>query len=147
MTALAAVIVAFLSASQDIVIDAYRIEYLPQDEQGHGAAPRQVGYRFGLLASGAGALFVAGIRLSLFRGPDLRPRARDRRSRGRSLLVVTFITMAAMMVVGVVTTAMREPPNRRPPGIRDRGRGRICARLVAIVMTAVAIVAASVKIG
>jgi PAT family beta-lactamase induction signal transducer AmpG len=42
MTAHAAVIVAFLSASQDIVIDAYRIEYLPQDEQGHGAAATQV---------------------------------------------------------------------------------------------------------
>ena len=56
LTALAAVIIAFLSASQDIVIDAYRIEYLPQDEQGHGAAATQVGYRFGLLLAGAGAI-------------------------------------------------------------------------------------------
>ena len=53
-TALIAVIVAFLSASQDIVIDAYRIEFLPADEQGHGAAATQVGYRFGLLLAGAG---------------------------------------------------------------------------------------------
>jgi PAT family beta-lactamase induction signal transducer AmpG len=55
-TALIAAIVAFLSASQDIVIDAYRIEFLPADEQGHGAAATQVGYRFGLLLAGAGAV-------------------------------------------------------------------------------------------
>src|SRR5207248_2740739 len=58
-TALAAVVVAFLSASQDIVIDAYRIELLRPDEQGAGAAATQWGYRFGLLASGAGALYAA----------------------------------------------------------------------------------------
>jgi MFS transporter, PAT family, beta-lactamase induction signal transducer AmpG len=56
MTALAALIVAFLSASQDIVIDAYRIELLPDEEQGQGAAATQVGYRFGLLLAGAGAV-------------------------------------------------------------------------------------------
>ena len=56
LTALAAVIVAFLSASQDIVIDAYRIEFLPEAEQGQGAAATQVGYRFGLLLAGAGAV-------------------------------------------------------------------------------------------
>jgi PAT family beta-lactamase induction signal transducer AmpG len=58
-TALAAVVVAFLSASQDIVIDAYRIEILPEAEQGAGSAATQVGYRFGLLAAGAGALALA----------------------------------------------------------------------------------------
>lgn len=56
MTALAALIVASLSASQDIVIDAYRIELLPDSEQGQGAAATQVGYRFGLLLAGAGAV-------------------------------------------------------------------------------------------
>jgi PAT family beta-lactamase induction signal transducer AmpG len=58
-TALAAVVVAFLSASQDIVIDAYRIELLRPEEQGVGAAATQWGYRFGMLASGAGALYAA----------------------------------------------------------------------------------------
>src|SRR5437763_4541122 len=58
-TALAAVIVAFLSASQDIVIDAYRIELLSAEEQGAGAAATQWGYRFGMLASGAGGLYAA----------------------------------------------------------------------------------------
>jgi PAT family beta-lactamase induction signal transducer AmpG len=58
-TALAAVVVAFLSASQDIVIDAYRIELLRPEEQGAGAAATQWGYRFGMLASSAGALYAA----------------------------------------------------------------------------------------
>lgn len=59
MTALLAVIVAFCSASQDIVIDAYRVELLEPHEQGAGAAATQLGYRIGMLASGAGALFIA----------------------------------------------------------------------------------------
>src|SRR5262249_48336047 len=58
-TVLAAVVVAFLSASQDIVIDAYRIELLLPEEQGAGAAATQWGYRFGMLAAGAGALYAA----------------------------------------------------------------------------------------
>ena len=51
VTALAALVVAFLSASQDIVIDAYRIELLQPEEQGAGAAATQGGYRFGMIAS------------------------------------------------------------------------------------------------
>jgi MFS transporter, PAT family, beta-lactamase induction signal transducer AmpG len=58
-TALLAVVVAFLSASQDIVIDAFRVELLTDREQGAGAAATQVGYRVGMLASGAGALYLA----------------------------------------------------------------------------------------
>jgi MFS transporter, PAT family, beta-lactamase induction signal transducer AmpG len=57
--AICALIVAFLSASQDIVIDAYRVELLTKDEQGAGAAATQIGYRLGMLASGAGALYLA----------------------------------------------------------------------------------------
>ncbi len=59
VTAACALLVAFLSASQDIVIDAYRIEILDPAQQGAGAAATQAGYRFGALASGAGALYLA----------------------------------------------------------------------------------------
>jgi PAT family beta-lactamase induction signal transducer AmpG len=52
-------VVAFLSASQDIVIDAWRIEILPINLQGPGAAMIQTGYYMGMLASGAGALAIA----------------------------------------------------------------------------------------
>jgi len=55
MTAAAALAVAFFSASQDIVIDAYRIELLSSEEQGAGAGSTQVGYRLGMLLAGAGA--------------------------------------------------------------------------------------------
>lgn len=58
-TAVIALAVAFFSASQDIVIDAYRIEILDEDQQGAGAAMTQAGYRVGMIASGAGALYLA----------------------------------------------------------------------------------------
>lgn len=54
-----AVLVAFLSASQDIVIDAYRVEILTPEQQGPGAGMIQTGYRLGMLAAGAGALVIA----------------------------------------------------------------------------------------
>jgi MFS transporter, PAT family, beta-lactamase induction signal transducer AmpG len=57
--AVLAAVVAFLSASQDIVIDAWRIEILPVELQGPGAAMIQAGYYTGMLASGAGALVIA----------------------------------------------------------------------------------------
>ncbi len=54
-----AVVVAFLSASQDIVIDAWRVESLRSDQQAPGAAMYQSGYRIGMLVAGAGGLFIA----------------------------------------------------------------------------------------
>jgi len=54
-----AVVVAFLSASQDIVIDAWRVESLNSDQQAPGAAMIQSGYRIAMLVSGAGSLFIA----------------------------------------------------------------------------------------
>jgi MFS transporter, PAT family, beta-lactamase induction signal transducer AmpG len=54
-----ALLVAFLSASQDIVIDAWRVEALTEEQQGPGAGMIQTGYRIGMLAGGAGALVIA----------------------------------------------------------------------------------------
>jgi MFS transporter, PAT family, beta-lactamase induction signal transducer AmpG len=54
-----AVITAFLSATQDIVIDAYRIEILEDDEFAHGTAANQFGYRTGNLIAGAGTIYIA----------------------------------------------------------------------------------------
>ncbi|HEV2185926.1 MAG TPA: AmpG family muropeptide MFS transporter, partial [Stellaceae bacterium] len=93
-TALAAVVVAFLSASQDIVIDAYRIDLLRPEEQGAGAAATQWGYRFGMLASGAGALYAAS-----FGGWHL-----------------AYAIMAALMLVGMLTVWFTpEPGGIAPP--------------------------------
>ena len=58
-TAVYALFVAFFSATQDIVIDGYRVELLDADEQGAGAAVAVFGYRIGMILAGAGALYVA----------------------------------------------------------------------------------------
>lgn len=59
MTALFAVFVGFMGATQDIVIDAWRIEAAPQTEQGALAAAYQWGYRFATIAAGAIPLLIA----------------------------------------------------------------------------------------
>src|SRR3990172_8960193 len=55
----AALSVALLSASQDIVFDALRADWLERDERGAGAAVSVLGYRIAMLVSGAGALILA----------------------------------------------------------------------------------------
>ena len=58
LTALLALIISFFSASQDVVIDAYRIEILNENSQGAGAAMTQFGYRVGGIFAGAGSLYL-----------------------------------------------------------------------------------------
>jgi MFS transporter, PAT family, beta-lactamase induction signal transducer AmpG len=58
--AVAAAIVATLSATQDIVVDAWRADVLAVQQRGPGAAISVVGYRLGMVASGAGALILVG---------------------------------------------------------------------------------------
>jgi MFS transporter, PAT family, beta-lactamase induction signal transducer AmpG len=61
MTALLALVVSFFSASQDIVIDAYRIELLEKHELGAGSANVVTGYRIGMWVASAGALWLADL--------------------------------------------------------------------------------------
>lgn len=56
-----AVAVAFFSASQDIVFDALRIECFEKEDQAAAAASYIFGYRIGMLAAGAGALFLSDV--------------------------------------------------------------------------------------
>ena len=83
-----ALLVAFLSASLDIVFDAYRTDTLQPRERGLGAAVWVNGYRIALLASGAGALVLA----------DLVG------------WQMTYLAMAAVMVVGVVVVLVSPDP-------------------------------------
>lgn len=98
LTAFAALIVAFLSASQDIVIDAYRIEILPESEQGQGAAATQVGYRFGLLLAGAGAVGMSDF---------------------ASWPVIFTVLSAAMVASAIFTLIVPEPKIAAQPAKRD----------------------------
>jgi len=91
-TAIAAVVVAFLSASQDIVIDAYRVELLRPEEQGAGAAATQWGYRIGMLVASAGALYAAS-----FGGWSF-----------------AYGLMAALMAVGMATVWLTPEPGIGP---------------------------------
>jgi PAT family beta-lactamase induction signal transducer AmpG len=91
-TAVAALVVAFLSASQDIVIDAYRIDLLPTEEQGQGAGATQVGYRFGLLLAGAGALALS----DYVSWP--------------AVFTVLAMAMAASMIVTLLAPEPKAPP-------------------------------------
>ncbi len=79
----AALTVAFLSASQDIVFDALRTDWLERDERGAGAAVSVLGYRIAMLISGAGALILADQWLGW---------------------QATYWLMAALMGVGMIAT-------------------------------------------
>src|SRR5580704_1417318 len=85
-----ALLVAFLSASQDIVIDAWRVEILPLDLQGPGAGKIQTGYRVAMLVSGAGALVIAA----------------------RAGWFAAYATMAALLVVGVLVFLFGPEPSQ-----------------------------------
>lgn len=61
VTAAGALGIAFFSASQDVVVDALRVETLAERDQGWGAALTMWGYRIGMLASGFGALHLADL--------------------------------------------------------------------------------------
>ena len=58
-TAFFIVLLAFFSASQDIIIDAFRIESVSQNKQGYLSSMYIAGYRIGMLVSGAGSLWLA----------------------------------------------------------------------------------------
>lgn len=60
-TAVATIAASFASASQDIVLDALRVEYLPDAQQAAGSGAYLAGYRVGMIVAGAGALFLASV--------------------------------------------------------------------------------------
>ncbi len=83
-----ALAVAFFSATQDIAVDAWRIESAPTDQQAAMAASYQLGYRVALLAASAGALVIGG-------------------TTGWPL---AYQVMAALMLVGIVTVLLVAEP-------------------------------------
>ncbi|MGP9768068.1 AmpG family muropeptide MFS transporter [Halomonas sp. AOP13-D3-9] len=118
--ALFALLVAFGSATQDIAIDAYRIESADDDVQAAMASTYIIGYRGGLLAAGAGALYIAA----------------------SASWDAAYLSMAALMSIGVLTVLVRPEPKRaslsiqliHEPKVRDfirasRGKPKVLRRL------------------
>ena len=116
LVAFGALLVATASATQDIVIDAFRIESLDENEQAAGMASYVAAYRIGMLASTAGALFL----VSGFEGLGLAKGA---------AWTAGYLAMAALVVIGIATTLIAtEPKNPPPPKASDRARERKSAR-------------------
>ena len=123
--AFAAVLLGFSSATQDIVIDAYRIESADAELQAMMSATYITGYRIGMLTAGAGSLFLAdwfGTRSDQYL---------------YSAWQSTYQLMALVMGIGVVTTLIiREPPARAAPMDVDDHRQH--ARFLLLFVLAVA---------
>ncbi|QLL29835.1 AmpG family muropeptide MFS transporter [Thermosynechococcus sichuanensis E542] len=97
LLAVNALAIAFLSASQDIAVDAYRADVLEPLEMGAGAGIYVLGYRIALLVTGSLALILA----------DQLP------------WPVVYVLMALLMLVGMVTTLWAPEPEVHPPAPRS----------------------------
>ena len=101
LTAAFTFLLAFGSATQDVVVDGWRIDAAPLSQQGLMAAAYQLGYRFGLMSAGAGALYIA--EFASWR--------------------TAYASMAALMGIGLVA-AMLAPVVDRPPSQEAATRKR-----------------------
>lgn len=97
--ALGALLVAAASATQDIVVDAFRVESLPESEQAAGMASYVAAYRVGMLISTAGALFL----VSGFEATGLT----------KSIAWMWgYIAMAAMVLIGMIAALIATEPEQ-----------------------------------
>lgn len=91
--ALAALLVAFSSSTQDVALDAFRIESAADEVQGAMSAGYIFGYRLALLVSGAGALYIADL----------------------NSWPIAYLSMAALVLLCIVVTLWAEEPEHRSP--------------------------------
>nr|WP_262030379.1 MFS transporter [Microvirga sp. Mcv34] len=96
LTIASALLVAFASATQDVVVDGWRIDVAATERQGMMAASYQLGYRLALICAGAGALYIAEF------------------VNWRS----AYMAMAALMIVGLVGTLLA--PRGNESAMRER---------------------------
>jgi len=125
-----ALLVAFASATQDIVIDAYRIESAPPRLQAVLASTYMIGYRLAMICAGAGVLWLAA-------WVDVNEATYQ-----HTPWLAGYLAMAALMGVGILTTLLsREPavPDRSDAAEREqRGDDWLAARLPALLLPPVA---------
>ncbi|MGF2881750.1 MFS transporter [Acinetobacter johnsonii] len=118
-----AVLLGFSAATQDIVIDAYRIELAETQMQTVLASTYNAGYRIGMIVAGAGALFLAAY-LGTAKGNYIYEAWKW-----------TYLAMAAVMLIGIATTlCIREPQVDR---VRKEYKRVDYYRLVAVFFVSV----------
>ncbi len=114
--AVGAFLVATASATQDIVVDAFRVESLSENEQAAGMASYVAAYRIGMLASTAGALFV----VSGFQSFGLDHHA---------AWSAGYMVMAALVLLGIATTLIAAEPEQSAAAeaahARENGLARV----------------------
>jgi MFS transporter, PAT family, beta-lactamase induction signal transducer AmpG len=107
MVGAAALFVAFASATQDIVVDAFRVQSLPTDEQAAGMASYVAAYRMGMLASGAGVIGLSGW---------LETKGLSK----EAVWPLAYAVAAVLVLVGLAATLLaREPKSERDPHAGD----------------------------
>jgi PAT family beta-lactamase induction signal transducer AmpG len=99
VVAIGALFVAAASATQDIVVDAFRVESLQESEQAAGLASYIAAYRIGTLVSGAGALLL----VTYLRGLEFSD---------RTTWAACYAVMAVLVLVGIAATLLAAEPDR-----------------------------------
>ncbi|HML06843.1 MAG TPA: MFS transporter [Xanthobacteraceae bacterium] len=118
IVAIGALMVATVSATQDIVVDAFRVESLSESEQAAGMASYVAAYRIGMLASTAGALFlVSGLESFFGLGHQAAWSA-------------GYTVMAALVLVGIATTLIATEPEKSAQADTTHAREKTLTRVV-----------------
>jgi PAT family beta-lactamase induction signal transducer AmpG len=131
LVAVGALMVATASATQDIVIDAFRIESLEENEQAAGMASYVAAYRIGMLASGAGALLLY----------------QDTQEWGLTkpaAWMASYAAMGVLVLIGIVTTFVATEPERsavvRADQSRQAERGRMVKTALVLLVAVLCLV-------
>ena len=117
VVAIGALLVATASATQDIIVDAFRVESLDESEQAAGMASYVAAYRIGMLVSTAGALFI----VSAFEGSGL-PRS--------SAWMWGYVVMAALVLIGTATALAATEPEQSVRAEAETAAETALARIV-----------------
>ena len=115
LIAMVGLVVAFSSATQDVVIDAYRIEVAESEKQAALAGAYIFGYRVALLVAGAGALYLADF----------------------FSWTIAYLGMAALVSVGMITTLTIKEPKGTTTAQTQVGTGAVLDRFVDRIIIAV----------
>jgi MFS transporter, PAT family, beta-lactamase induction signal transducer AmpG len=116
--ALGALLVATASATQDTVVDAFRVESLPENEQAAGMAAYVAAYRIGMLISTAGALFL----VSGFESTGIGKTA---------AWMWGYVAMAAMVGIGMIAAILATEPERSREALAETKDENPATRVIA----------------